>query len=182
MKFKTIASWQESYDKPRQCVEKQRHHIDNKGLYSQCCGLPSGHVRLSQLFCKEGGVTQNCCLRTVVLKKTPESSLDSKEMKLDHLKGNQPWIIMGRTDAEAEALVFWSPDVNSQLTGNFPDAGKDWEEKEKMMVRGWDGWMASMMWWTWTWANSGRWWGTERPGVLQAIVSQRVRLNWVAEK
>ena len=61
----------------------------------------------------------------MVLEKTPESPLDSKEIQPVNLKGNQPWLLTGRTDAEAEALVFLSPEVNSQLTGNFPDAGKD---------------------------------------------------------
>ena len=59
------------------------------------------------------------------LEKTPESPLDSKEIKLVNLKGDQPWILTGMTDAEAEAPVFWSPDENSQLVGKVPDAGKD---------------------------------------------------------
>ena len=61
----------------------------------------------------------------MVLEKTSESPLDSKEVKQANLKGNQPRILIGRTGAEAEAPVFWSPDVNSQLTGKVPDAGKD---------------------------------------------------------
>ena len=67
----------------------------------------------------------------VVLEKTPESSLDSKEIKPVNLKGNQPWILVGRTDAETEAPVFWSSDGNSQLIGKVPDAGEDWGQKEK---------------------------------------------------
>ena len=63
---KTIASWQESYDKPRQCVIKQRHYSANKGPYSQGYGFPSGHVRLWKLDCKEGRAPKNWCLRTVV--------------------------------------------------------------------------------------------------------------------
>ena len=75
---------------------------------------------------------KNWCLQTVVLEKTPpESLLDSKEIKPVNLKGNQPWILIGKTDAEAEAPVFWSPDVNSQLIGKGSDAGKDWGQKEK---------------------------------------------------
>ena len=67
-----------------------------------------------------------------VLEKTPESPLDSKEIKPVHLKGNQPWILIGRTDAPVlEAPVFWSTDVNSWLIGKDPDAGKDWVQKEK---------------------------------------------------
>ena len=65
------------------------------------------------------------------LEMTPESPLDRKKIKPVNLKGNQPWILVGRTDAEAEAPVFWSPDMNSWLTGNVPDAGKDWGQKKK---------------------------------------------------
>ena len=70
-------------------------------------------------------------LWAVVLEKAPESSLNSKEIKPVNLKGNQPWILIRRTDAEAEAPVFWSLDVNSWLIRKVPDAGKDWRQKEK---------------------------------------------------
>ena len=73
---------------------------------------------------------KNWCLRSVVLEKTLESPFDSKT-KLVNLKGNQPWIFIGRTHAEAEALKFWSPDVKSWLMGKDPDAGKDWRLEEK---------------------------------------------------
>ena len=62
---------------------------------------------------------------TVVLEKTPESSLDSKEINPVNLKGNQPWIVIGMTGAVAEAPVFWSPDVSIWLIWKVPDAGKD---------------------------------------------------------
>ena len=67
----------------------------------------------------------------VMLEKTPESPLDSKEIKPVNPKGNSPWIFIGRTDAEAEAPILWPPDVKSWLTGKDPDAGKDWEQEEK---------------------------------------------------
>ena len=102
-----------------------------KVCVSQGYGLPSGHVRLRALDCKEGRVLKNWCLQTVVLEKTPGSPLDSKEIKPVNLKGNQPWILIGRTYAEAETPVFWSSDMNSWQTGNVPDAGKDWRQKEK---------------------------------------------------
>ena len=128
---KTIASWQESDGRPRQCVEKQRHYSANKGPYSQGCGLPSGHVWLWELDHKEGRTPKNWCLWTVVLEKTPENPLDSKEIKPVNLKGEQPWIFTRRTDDEAEAPVLWSSDVNRWLTGKVPDAGKYWGQKEK---------------------------------------------------
>ena len=68
--------------------------------------------------------------RTVVLEKTLESSLDSKEIKPVKTKGNQSWIFIGRTDAKAEAPIFWPPDVKSQLIGKDPDAGKDWRQEK----------------------------------------------------
>ena len=81
---------QESYDKFRQYVEKQRHYSANKGPYSQGYGLLSGHVRLWELDHKDGRMPKNWCLWTVVLEKTPESPLDSKEIKPVNFKGNQP--------------------------------------------------------------------------------------------
>ena len=100
-------------------------------LILQISGRPSGHIWLWELDHKEGGVPKNWCLRTVVLEKTLGSPLDSKEIKPVNLKGNQSWILVGRTDAEAEAPVFWSSDANSRLTGKVPDAGKDWGQKGK---------------------------------------------------
>ena len=82
---------------------------------------------------------------TVVLEKTLESPLDSKEIKPVHPKGNQSWIFIGRTDAEAETPVLWPPDVKSWLTGKDPDAGKDWRQEEKGMTEdemvGWHHWL-----------------------------------------
>ena len=66
-----------------------------------------------------------------MLEKTPESPSDSKEIKPVNLKGDKPWTFTGRTDAEAEAPVFWSSNVNSWLIGKVRDDGKDWEQKEK---------------------------------------------------
>ena len=103
----------------------------SKGPYSQGYSLPSGHLQLWELDCKEGRTPKNWCLQTVMLEKTPESPLDSKEIKPVNLKGDQPWIFSERTDAEAETPVFWSSDVNSWLTGRVPDAGQDWGQSEK---------------------------------------------------
>ena len=123
-----IASWQESYDKPRQCVEKQRHHFANKGLYSQGYGLCSGHAWLWVPDCKESRVLKNWCFGTVLLEKTLVSPLDRKKIKPVNLKVNQPWILIENTDAEAP--IFWPPDVKSWLTGKDPDAGKDWRQEK----------------------------------------------------
>ena len=102
--------------------------------------------------------------------------LESKKIKSVNPKGNQSWIFIGRTDAEAEAPILWPPDPKSWLNGNDP-AGKDWRQEKKGMT-GWDGWMAPLIQWTWVWANSGRQWRTEKPGMLQLMGSQRVGHNW----
>ena len=88
---------------------------------------------------------ENWCFWTVMLEKTLESGLDCKEIKPVNLKGNQPWIFTGRTDAEAEAPVLWPPDAKSWLIGKDPHAGKDWRWEEKGMTEeemaGWHHWL-----------------------------------------
>ena len=80
---------------------------------------------------KENWVLKNWCFQTVVLEKTLESPLDSKEIKPVSPKGNQLWIFFGRTDAEVEAPILWPPDVKSRLIEKNPYAGKDWGQEEK---------------------------------------------------
>ena len=126
-------SWKESYDQPRQHIKKQRHYFANKGLSSQGYGFSSGHVWMWELDYKESWAPKNWCVWTVVLKKILESPLDSKEIKSVHPKGNQSWIFIGRTDAEAETPVLWLPAVKNQLIWKDPDAGKDWGWRR----RGW---------------------------------------------
>ena len=126
-----FASWQESSDKLRQCVGKQRQYSANKVPCSQGQGLLSGCIWLWELNCKEGRMPKNWWLQIVELEKTPESLLDSKDIRSVNVKGNQLWILVGRTDTEAQAPVFWSSEANSQLIEKFPDARKDWGQKEK---------------------------------------------------
>ena len=93
---------------------------------------------------KEGWASKNWCFLTVVLEKTLENPLDCKEIKLVSPKENQPWIFIGRADAEAEAPLRWPPDAKRWLTGKDPDAGKDWEQEETEMTEdemtGWHHW------------------------------------------
>ena len=96
-------------------LKKQRHYSANKGPCSWGSGLPSGHLWLWEMDCKESGALKNWCLQTVMLEKILESSLDSKEINPVNVKGNQPWILIGRTDAEVETPVFWSSNVNNFL-------------------------------------------------------------------
>ena len=99
-----------------------------------------------ELDYKEGWISKNWCFQTVVLEKTLESPLDSKEIKPINRKGNQPWIFIGRTDAKAEALALWPLNVKSQLIGKDPDAGKDWGQEEKWVA---EDEVASLAQWTW---------------------------------
>ena len=110
---------------------------------------------MGELDHKEGWVQKNGCIQIAELEKTLESPLDSKEMEPVNPKENQPWIFIGKTDAEAETPILWPPDVKSWLTRKDPDAGKDRAEGEGG-DKEWDGWMASLTQWTWVRANSGR--------------------------
>ena len=115
--------------KPKQHIKKQRHHFANKGPYSQSCGLSSSHVWMWELNHKEGWAPKSWCFQTVVLEKTLESPLDSKEIKPGNRKGNQSWIFIGRTDAEAP--VYFSHLIRTADSEKDPDAGKDWGQEEK---------------------------------------------------
>ena len=107
--------------------------------------------------------------------------INSKEINPVSPKGNQPWIFIRRTDAEAEALILWPPDAKNWLIGKDPNAGKDWRQEEKGMT-GWDCRMASLTQWTWVWANSGTQRRTGKPGVLQFMGSQRVGHDLATEQ
>ena len=126
-----LAPYKKCYDQPRQCIKKQRCYFANKGLYIQNYGFSSGHVWMWELNHKEVWAPKNWCFWTVVLEKTLESPLVCKEIQPVHPKGNQSWIFIGRTDAEPEAPILWSPDAKSWLLGKEPDAGKDWRQEEK---------------------------------------------------
>ena len=89
------------------------------------------HVQMWDLDHNEGWALENWCFWAVVLEKTLESLLDCKEIQPVNPKGNQPWVIIGRTDTQAETPILWPPDVKSQFIGKDPDAGKDWKQKEK---------------------------------------------------
>ena len=128
---KTLAPWKQSSDKPRQHIKKQRHYFGNKGPSSQGYYFSSGHVWMWELDCEESWAPKNWCFWTVVLEKTLESPLDSREIQLVHPKGDQSWVFIGRTDVEAETPVLWPPDVKSWLIWKDPDAGKNWGQEQK---------------------------------------------------
>jgi len=110
---------------------KQKHYFANEGPSSQSYGFSSSHVWMWELDYKESWTPENWYFWTVVLEKTPESPSDSKEIQPVHPKGNQSWTFIGRTDAEAETPIHWSPAVKNCLIWKDPDAGRDWGQEEK---------------------------------------------------
>ena len=111
--------------------KKQRHYFANKSPSIQGYGFSSGRVWMWELNCEEIWVPKNWCFWTVVLDKTLESPFDCKGTQPVHPKGNQSWVFIERTDAEAETPILWPPDGKRWLIGKDPDAGKDWEQEEK---------------------------------------------------
>ena len=105
--------------------------LPKKGPSSQSYGFYSSHGWMWELDYKESWVPKNWCFWTVVLEKTIENPLDCKEIQSVLPKGNQSWIFIWRTDAEAEFPILWPPDVKNWLIGKDPAAGKDWRQKEK---------------------------------------------------
>ena len=137
----------------------------------------SSHVWMWELDYKESWAQKNWCFWTVVLEKTLESPLDCKEIQPVHPKGNQSWIFMGRTNAEAETPILWPTDGKNWLIGKDPGFERLKAGGERNN-RGWDGWMASLTQWTWVWVDSGSWWWARRPGILWFVGSQRVGDHW----
>ena len=113
---------------------KQRHYFADKGPYSQSYGFSSSHVLMWELDYKENWALKSWWFWTVVLEKTLQSLLDCKETQPVHPKGNQSWVFIGRTDAEAEVPIRWLFDVKNGLIGKDPDAGKHWRQEEKEMT------------------------------------------------
>ena len=138
MKLKMFAPWEKNYGKPRQHIKRQSHYFTNEGPYSQSYGFSSSRVRMLELGHKESWVQKNRCFWTLVLEKTLESPLPVNR------KGNQPWIFIERTDAEAPVL--WPPDGKNQLIRKDPDAEKDWMQEKNGMTKdemvGWHPWLS----------------------------------------
>ena len=127
---KTLAPWKKSYDQPRQHIKKQRHYFVNKGPYSQSYCFSSSHVWMWELDYKESWMLKNWCFWTVMLENpTLESPLNCKETKPVNPKGNQSWLFLVRTDAEAPVL--WPPDAKNWLIRKDPVSRKDWRQEVK---------------------------------------------------
>ena len=163
-------------------LKKQRHYFANKSLSGQSFGFSSSHIWMWDLDYKESWALKDWCFWTVVLEKTLEGPLDCKEIQPVHPKGDQSWMFIGRTDAEAETPTLWPPHAKSWLIGKDPDAGKDWGQEEKGTTENeMVGWHHDLMD-VGVWVDSGSWWWTGRPGVLQFMGSERAGHDWVTGK
>ena len=131
---------------------------------SQSYGFSSSHVWMWELDHKESWVLKNWCFWTVVLKKSLEGPLDCKQIQPVNPKGNQSWLFIGRTDAEAETPILWPPDAKNWLIWKDPNAGKDWRQERKGMTEDeMAGWLHQLN--GHESVNSGSWRWTGRPGV-----------------
>ena len=144
-------------------------------------GFSSSHVWIQELEYRESWCLKSWCFWTVVLEKILESLSDNKEIKAVNPKGNQSWVLIGRSDAKVETPILWPLDAEST----------HWKRSwcwERLRAegegdnRGWDGWMASLTQWTRVWASSGRWWRTGKLCMLQSLGLQRVGHSWVTER
>ena len=139
-----LAPWKKSYDQPRQHIKSRDITLPTKVRLVKAMVFP-----VVMYGCESWTIKKAECYRIdafkLVLEKTLESPLDSKEIQLVHSKGNQSWIFIVRTDAEAETPILWPPDVKHWLIWKDPDAGKDWRQKEKGMTEdemvGWHHWL-----------------------------------------
>ena len=183
-----LAPWTESYDQPRQHIQKQRHYFTNKGPSSQGYGFSSGHVWMWELDYKESWALKNWCFWTVVLEKTLELWYWRKLLRV-------PWTVRRSNQSILKisagcSLVGLMLKLTLQYFGHLiwrathlkrPWCQERLRAEREGDDRGWDSWMASPTQWTRVWVDSRSWWWTRRPGMLQFMGSQRVRHNWVTE-
>ena len=160
-----FASWQKSYDKPTQYIKKQRHHFADKGPHSQGYGLSISHIQLWELDHKEGRVPKNWCLQTAVFEKTLESLLDARSNQSVLKEINPEYSLEGlMLKLKLQYLVTWR---DQPTNWKRPWCWQRLKAQGNKGDRSWDGWMGSLMQWTWTWAKCRMWWGTGKPGALQ---------------
>ena len=138
----------------------------------------SSHVWMWELNYKESWGPKNWCFCAMALEKTLESHLDCKEIQPVHPRGNQSWIFIGKTDAEAETpdtLAAWCEKLTHLIRPWCWERLKSGGEEDN---RGWDGWMASPTPWTWVWASSRSWWWTGKPGIHRVTKSRTWLSYW----
>ena len=175
-----LGPWKKSYGESRQHIKKLRHYSAHRGLSSQSYGFFSGPVWMWELDYKESWAPKNWCFWIVVLEKTLRVPWTARRSNQSILKEISPECslegLMLKLKLQYFGHLMWRVDLlgKTLMLGGI-GAGGEGDD------RGWDGWMASPTWWTWVWVNSGSWWWTGSPGVLQSMGSQRVTHNWAIE-
>ena len=141
-----FCGWKESYDQPRQHIQKQRHYFANKGPASQSYGFSCGHVWMWELDYEESWAPKNWCFELWCWRRLLRVPWTARRPNQSILKEiSPPWDFFGRNDAKAETLVLWPPHVKSWLIGKDSDAGRDWGQEEKGTTEdemaGWHHWL-----------------------------------------
>ena len=170
-----LAPWKKSYDKPRHILQIGDITLSAKVYKIKAMVFPVVTYR-----CESWTIKKAECQRIDAFKLWCWRRLLDCKIKTVNPKGNQPWIFI-RIDAEAEASIFWPPDVKRWLTGK----DRCWERLKaggERDDRGRDGCIASLTQWTWVWANSRKQWKTGKPDMLQSMGSQRVGHDWATEQ
>ena len=181
MKLKDACSLEEKlWHTPRQCVKKQRHYFANKAPSSQGCFFPvvmyeCASWTIKQAECWRIDAFELWCWRR--LKRVPWIARSSHQSMLKEISPEYPSEGL-MLKLKLQSLATWCKELTQWKRpwswGRLKAGGEG-------IDRGWDGWMASLTQWTWVWMNSGSWWWTGRPGVLQPKGSQRVRHDWATE-
>ena len=175
-----LTPWKESYDQPRQHIKKQRHYFVNKGPSSQGHGFSSSYVQMWELDYKESWVPKNWCFWTVVLERLLRVPWTARRSSQSILREISPGYslegLMLKLKLQYFGHLMWKADsFEKTLYWERLRAGGEGDD------RGWDGWMASPTRWTWVLVDSGSWWWTGRPDMLQFMGLQRVGHGWVTE-
>ena len=174
-----LAPWKKSYDQLRQHIKKQRYYFANKGSSSQSYGFSSSHVWIWELYHKEGWAPKNWCFWTVVLEKTLESPLDSKEIQPVILKQISPeYSLEGlilKLKLQHFGHLMQKPDSLGKtfMLGKFEGRRRGWQRRR------WLNGITNSM--PWVWVSSGSWWWARKPSVVQSMGSQKVGHNRVIE-
>ena len=175
-----LAPWKKSYDQPRQHIEKQRHYFTNKVCLLKAMVFP---------------VVMSGC-ESWTIKEAEHWRIDAFELWWWRRLSRVPWTARRSNQSILKEIVLgvhwkdWCWSWNSNTLVTWCKDPTHWKRPwcwERLKVggegddRGWDGWMASLAWWTWVWVNSGSWWWTGKPGMLQPMGLQRAGHNWATE-
>ena len=175
-----LAPWKKSYDKPRQCIQKQRHYFTDKVYLVKAMGFPGvlygcENWNIKKAECWRIDAFEHWCWRRLL--RVPWTERTSNQFILKESSPEYSLEVL-MLSWSSNTLAIWCEELTHlkrPWCWERLKAGGEGDDRE------WDGWMASPTGWTWVWASSGSWWWTGRPGVLQSMGSQRVGYDWVTE-